>query len=101
MGVPDIKSVALMVHPKTEEDQSKSKFNVNTGPDGTDFKEFRKYVSLLGLVLTDMWLYIKAPNAGTNMEKLIRAIGYVSSGIGEPRDLFSCTVGSLISWSSK
>lgn len=80
MGVPNINSLALMVQPETEKEELASKFNVDKAGT-TDFKELRKNVSLLSVVLTDLSLYLKAPNAADNIEKLIRSIGYVSSGI--------------------
>lgn len=79
MGVPNMKSLALMVQPETEAEELKSKFNVDKAGT-TDFKELRKNVGLLSIVLTDLSLYLETP-AAEDMEKLIRSIGYMSSGI--------------------
>lgn len=92
MGVPNINSLALMVQPETEKEELASKFNVDKAGT-TDFKELRKNVSLLSVVLTDLSLYLKAPNAADNIEKLIRSIGYVSSGISESLSSYSPTSG--------
>lgn len=88
MGVPNIMSLALMVQPETEKEELASRFNVDKAGT-TDFKELRKNVSLLSVVLTDLSLYLETPNAAENMEKLIRSIGYVSSGIS--KSLSSCS----------
>ncbi|KAG9044983.1 hypothetical protein FS837_007209 [Tulasnella sp. UAMH 9824] len=80
MGAPNMKSLALMVQPESEAEELESKFNVDKAGT-TDFKELRKNVGLLSIVLTDLSLYLETPTAAEDMEKLIRSIGYMSSGI--------------------